>query len=163
MRKSGWLLLAALILFLPVFASAQASGDPRVKKSLDTLGIKYTLNDKGNFLVTFTMDTNEERSHMVRIVSKTTGYNTIEVREIWATAAILEEYPDDEILYRLMEENSRETLGAWAMEASSDGVSLYYTVKVPVSIKNDELQEFMYFVAEMADKLEEELLGTDEY
>ncbi len=163
MRKAGRFFLMVLLVFVSVFASAQTAGDPRVKKSLDTLGLKYTVSDSSNYLVTFTMDSNEDRSHMVRIVSKTITYNGYEIREIWATAAILEDYPDDEILYRLMEENSKETLGAWAMEASSDGVSIYYTVKVPISIKNDELREFMYFVAEMADKIEEELLGSDEF
>jgi len=163
MRKPACVFLIAVLMLLPFFAGAETAGDPRVKKSLDTLGIKYTLNDTGNYLVTFTIDGSDDRTHMVRVVSKTTSYNGYEIREIWATAAILEDYPDDELLYRLMEENSKETLGAWGMEASSDGVSIYYTAKVPISIKNDELREFMYFVSEMADKLEEELLGTDEF
>ena len=48
------------------------------------------------------------------------------------------------------------------MEADEDGVAIYYTAKVPVYLKNDDLKMFIYFVAEIADELEEEVLGTDD-
>lgn len=145
-----------------MLTAQSTTGDPRVKKSLERLGLTYQLSKSGNFNVTFQIE-NSQRTHMVTIKSKTENYRGIEIREIFALVAILNDYPPDELIFRMMEENSTLKLGAWAMEADSSGVYIYFTAKVPVDIKDNDLKLYSYFVAEVADEMEEELLGTDEY
>jgi len=63
----------------------------------------------------------------------------------------------------MMEENSTLKLGAWAMEADSSGVYIYFTTKIPADVRDNDLKYYSYFVAEIADEMEEELLGTDDF
>ncbi len=145
-----------------MLTAQSATSDPRVKKSLERLGLNYQLSKSGNYNVTFQIE-NSDRTHMVTIMSKTETYRGIEIREIYAIAAALEDYPPEELIYRMMEENSTLKLGAWAMEADSSGVYIYFTTKIPADVKDNDLKYYSYFIAEIADEMEEELLGTDEF
>lgn len=151
-----------IIVAVSLLAAQSATGDPRVKKTLERLGLNYQLSKSGNFNVTYNIE-DTERTHMVTIMSKTETYRGIEIREIYAIAASLDDYPPEELIYRMMEENSTLKLGAWGMEASSDGVYIYFTTKIPADVKDNDLKYYSYFVAEIADELEEEILGTDDY
>lgn len=57
-----------------------ASGDPRVKKALDKLGLKYNIDDDGDYKLTFGLG--DERSQIVWIKSKTDEILGWEVRHI---------------------------------------------------------------------------------
>ena len=150
------------IIALSMLTAQSATGDPRIKKSLERLGLNYQLSKSGNYNVTFKIE-NSERTHMVTIKSKTETYRGIEIREIYAIAAALNDYPPEELIYLMMEQNSTLKLGAWAMEADSSGVYIYFTTKIPADVKDNDLKYYSYFVAEIADEMEEELLGTDDY
>ncbi len=145
-----------------MLAAQSATGDPRVKKTLERLGLNYQISKSGNFTVTYNIE-NSDRTHMVTIKSQTEMYRGIEIREIFAIAAALDDYPPDELVYRMMEENSTLKLGAWAMEADSSGVYIYFTTKIPADVRDNDLKYYSYFVAEIADEMEEELLGTDDF
>lgn len=161
-NRKTFFVVVILIVTISLLAAQSATGDPRVKKSLERLGLKYQLSKSGNFNITYNIE-NSDRTHMVTIVSKTETYRGIEIREIYAVAAALDDYPPDELIYRMMEENSSLKLGAWAMEANSDGVYIYFTTKIPADVKDNDLKYYSYFVAEIADELEEELLGNDDF
>lgn len=138
--------------------------DPRVKKLLDSAKIKYSTNDSGNYIVSFTMENNPERSHGVFVVSATENYKGTEIREIWSVAAILPGYPDEYTIYDMLQTNSTIKIGAWAMEETDEGeVWVIYTVKVPANLSSKDLVNFIYFVAEICDEWEEEYVGEDIY
>ncbi len=156
--------LSCMIVALAVSAYAQEGGDPRVKKALDSLGLKYSVNSSNNFKVVYRMEDDADRSHLVFIVSKTSTYRSVEIREIWSIAAVLNEYPGEDVVKRLMTMNSTTKIGAWAIEASEDGeVWVMYTVKIPYDVSPKQLNDTVYFVAEVCDELEAELTGDDEY
>lgn len=155
--------LAAIALSAYADEAAQGVADPRVKDALDSASIKYSVNSSGNYKVVFQMK-DEERSHMAFVVSKTSDYRGVELREIWSIAAVLDDYPPEEVLRRLMAANSTTKLGAWAMETAESGeIWLLYTAKVPAGLSPSELKNIIYFVAEVCDELEAELNGGDEY
>ena len=161
MRKS-FLVFAVLTAFVTV-SWAQDGADPRIKKSLDSLGIKYSVNSSNNYKVVYTMDKDADRSQLVFIVSKTETYRSVELREIWSVAAVLDEYPGEETIHYILNMNSTSKIGAWAIEESDDGeLWLLYTTKVPVALSPDELKDIVYFVAEVCDEMEAELVGDDE-
>ncbi len=99
-----------IIAAVSLLAAQSATGDPRVKKTLERLGLNYQLSKSGNFNVTYNIE-NSERTHMVTIMSKTETYRGIEIREIYAIAASLDDYPPEELIYRMMEENSTLKIG----------------------------------------------------
>lgn len=157
--------LAASLLFLATAVSAQDPGwtDPALAATLDEQGVIYTINEEGNFVVDFQMDADEERSQRVFVVSQTSTYRNAELREIWSVAVVLKEYPDEELMYYLLTVNSGIKAGAWAVEEFDDEIWILYTVKVPVDIGSAALKDLIYFVAEMCDELEVELVGDDIY
>lgn len=159
LRKTVLIIAIAL-----VAVSAASAQDARVKKALDSLGVKYEVNDSGNYKVVYQMENDPDRSQLALVVSKTNTYKSTEIREIWSIAAVLDYYPDQELIERLFTTNSNSKLGAWAIEVTDDGqVWIIYTAKVQASITAKQLTEVIYFVCESADELELELLGTDEY
>lgn len=157
--------LAISIIALATFpAIAQDKADPRVREALDSIGIKYSVNTSNNYKVVYRMDKDEDRSQLAFIVSETVNYRSLEVREVWSVAAVLEEYPDQDVIQMLMAMNSTTKIGAWAVEESEDGKFwVLYTVKVPAGLSAKELVDIVYFVAEVSDELEVELVGDDVY
>ena len=158
-------LLATSLLFLASVTFAQFPGqaDPGVAAALDEQGVIYSINDEGNFVVVFQMDADEERSQRVFVVSQTSSYRNAELREIWSVAVVLNEYPDEELMYYLLTVNSGIKVGSWAVEEFDDELWILYTIKVPVDIDSAALKDLVYFVAEMCDELEAELVGDDIY
>lgn len=154
-------LLAASLLFLTASAFAQA--DPDVAAALDEQGVIYTINEEGNFVVEYQMDADEERSQRVFVVSQTSAYRNAELREIWSVAVVLNDYPDEELMYYLLTVNSGIKVGAWAVEEFDDELWILYTIKVPADLGSAALKDLIYFVAEMCDELEAELVGDDIY
>ena len=145
-------------------SSEAGKADPRVAQALDSLGLKYSVNSSNNYKVVYSMEDGSGRSHLAFVVSKTSKYRSLEIREIWSIAAILDEYPDAEVVDYMFTMNSTTKIGAWAIEVSDDGeVWVMYTVKVPADLSADELNDIIYFVAEVCDEMEAEIVGVDEY
>ena len=163
MKPKCLALLLAIMAIGTTGAFADGKADPRVRDSLDYLDIEYSINSSGNYKVIYTMEDDEDRSHMVFVVSETETYSSVEIREVWSVAAVLDEYPDDDIIRSMMEANSTNKLGAWAIEEDDGEVWILYTAKFQVDLEPDELEDIMYFVAEICDEMELELVGTDEY
>jgi len=158
------ILAIAIIAMAALSANAQDKADPRVKEALDSLGIKYSVNASNNFKVVYTMDKDKDRSQLAFVVSETVSYRSLEVREVWSVAAVLTEYPAQDVVAKLMAMNSTTKIGAWAIEEADNGKFwVLYTVKVPVALSPKELTDIVYFVAEVSDELEVELVGDDEY
>jgi len=158
------ILAISIIALVALPVSAQDKADPRVKDALDSLGIKYSVNASNNYKVVYTMDKDKDRSQLAFIVSATVDYRSLEVREVWSVAAVLTEYPGPDITKELMAMNSTTKIGAWAIEESEDGKFwVLYTVKVPAAMSPKELTDIVYFVAEVCDEMEVELVGDDEY
>ena len=164
MKLRNFLVAIAFIAVSAVSVFAEDVADPRVKKALDSLGIKYTVNDSKNYKVVYKMESDPDRSQLVFVVSKTSTYKNLEVREIWTIAAVLDAYPDEETIQRLYTMNSTTKIGAWAMEINDDGeVWVIYTAKVLAAMSPKELTDIIYFVAEVGDEMEVDLVGDDEY
>jgi len=143
--------------------SEAGTPDPRLSRAFDSIGIKYTTNSSGNYIVSYQMENNPDRSHGVFVVSETQVYRGIEMREMWSVAAVLPSYPNEDIIRAMMSQNSTIKLGAWAIEASDEEVWIIYTIKVPADQPAKDIANMIYFVAEICDEWEEEYIGDDIY
>ena len=74
--KKLFALLAAL-----VCASVAFGADLRVQSALDDAGLKYTIDDDGDFRLLFGQE--DDRSQLVWINSNTEEYGNMELREVW--------------------------------------------------------------------------------
>ncbi|HTX73654.1 MAG TPA: hypothetical protein VMC79_12565 [Rectinemataceae bacterium] len=153
------LLLGAVA--LPASAQTKAKSDSRVAAVLSDLGLKYKVNDSGNFVVTYNQG--KGRSQEVFIMSSTETYNDIEIREIWSIAGSFDTAPTADVLIDLMNESAGNKIGDWALEKQDDGTYLlFYTIKAPVEISNAAFQMMLEFAADVADSREQALFSTDD-
>jgi hypothetical protein len=152
-----------MLLTLAAAALYAQTADTRVGAALDEAEVVYDVNDNGNYVVSYEINGNPERSHSVYVVSVTDEYEGIEIRELWGMGAVLDDYPDYDMLASLLEYNAGIKIGSWGMEYGENEIYLFYMVKVPAALSGKELANLIYFVAEVCDEFEEEYVGDDIY
>ena len=132
--------------------------DPAVKAQLDSLGVKYDVDDDGDYKMTF--DLGNGRSQLVWIRSKTEAYASLKVREIWSPGY---KYSGTElpvkIANRLLEHSHGLILGGWTKQKQFAMLA----VKIPVSATPQQLRDAAEAAADAADEMEKELTpGKDD-
>lgn len=152
-------LALALALCLAAPAAHAGEADPAVKAQLDSLDIKYEVDDDGDFKVTFDLG-KSGRSQIVWIRSRTESYGSLKVREIWSPGY---KYSGGElpakIANRLLEHSHGLILGGWTKQKAFAMLS----VKIPVSATPKQLRDAAEAAADAADAIEKELTpGKDE-
>lgn len=135
--------------------------DARVEKLLIELGLKYTIDDDGDFRLGFQLE--HDRSQLVWINSNTSTYRGMEVREVWAPAYRSPvEFPAD-VSFRLLRQNRKMKLGAWEAAKMGDDYFAVFSVKISAEPDAETLLSVIKFVVEAADEMEQELTGKDEF
>ncbi len=162
--KAGALFII-LVLGLVAAGSAAAQdttkGDPRVARQLDRLGLKYKLTDSGNYSLTY--DLKGGRSQTVYIMGTTEKYNDTEIRELWSRAGTYDTLPPADVMQTLLEESGTEKIGFWSIEKSDGGgYIVYFSVKVPVYVRDSDLSSLLELTADVADQKEQELFNSDD-
>jgi len=157
--------LLALFFFLAgataAFAQGTSKGDARVTSLLDRLGLHYKLTDSGNYSITF--DVESGRSQVAYIMAKTETYKGLEIREIWSRAGTFEDLPESDVMQKLLEDSAGEKIGFWSIEeADNGGWTVYFSVKVPVYLKDADLKSLLELTANVGDEKEAELFNQDE-
>ena len=158
--------IVAVLVLASLRAEAQVGGkskaDPRLRASLTEAGLSFAEQPNGNFKLHFTLE--KERTHIVVAESTTSTMGVIEVREIWAVGWKGADKPDAETANALLSDNSRRKVGAWELHQEKDGSYFaIFNVKVSTDCDGEAMKSIVNAVATVADELEAELLGTDEF
>ena len=135
--------------------------DQRVRTALESEGLEFEVDEKGDAKVILRFTDDGDRTQLVIVQSGTFSYRKSEFREIFAAALKADEDKglDLQLARRLMEESSRSKLAFWGIE---DGV-IWAIARIPADAPAGTLREAIDFVAVRADDLEKERLGTDEF
>lgn len=147
-------LIASLLLgsFLAPLAHAE---DAAVKTRLDARGVKYELDDDGDFKITYNYS-KEKRSQLVFVSGSTESVGGFKIREIFSPAARLDkDGVNGAKALELLAESRKNKLGGWEVA----GDILYFVVKLPDSIDAAQLESAMDIAAETADDMEIEISG----
>jgi hypothetical protein len=148
----------ALVLGLMAAPAHAGTPDPAIKAQLDSLDVKYEVDDDGDYKVTF--DLGKGRSQLVWIRSKTETYGSLKVREIWSPGYKYDggELPA-KIANRLLEHSHGLILGGWTKQKQFAMLA----VKIPVSATPKQLRDAAEAAADAADEIEQELTpGKDD-
>jgi hypothetical protein len=135
-------------------------GDDRVRRALENADMKYVQVSRGNFKVI--IETARGRTHAVMIHSVTEQLGTLELREVWAIGWKGSSAPNRELSNRLLIDNGGTKIGAWELQEESENTFALFTAKVPAEIEEEQLITVVKGVAQTADKLEEEILKSDD-
>lgn len=148
---SASMLLIATVAFAP---AAQAE-DASVKSRLDTQGVKYEVDQDGDFKVTYNYS-KEGRTQLVFVGGKTESVAGFTIREVFSPAARVEK---DGIngakALELLAESRKNKFGSWEI----GGDVLYFVIKLPDNVSAKQLEAAMDIAAETADDMEIEFSG----
>jgi hypothetical protein len=142
--------LVALLLIGGMFAPAAYAEDASVKSRLDARGVKYTVDDDGDFKVTYSYS-KENRTQLVFVSGSTESVGGFKIREVFSPAARVEkDGVNGAKALELMAESRKNKLGGWELS----GDVLYFVIKLPDSMDGAQLESAMDIAAETADDME---------
>ena len=166
---------AALLgcLLLPLLAPLAAQSQPvpktkpapdaHVKASLEQLGIKYEVDEDGDYKVELAIE--GERTQLCYVLSETGSWSSLTFREIWSPVYLFKGTLPAELSERLLRDSGERLVGGWCVtDWDEDQKCLYFTAKVAPDLSHKSLHEIMSVVSVVADKFEKELTqGKDEF
>jgi hypothetical protein len=181
--KRTILILSCLFLFAPAsFAQVGAAAkkpppDPRVKVALDQIGYKFELTDDNDYklvpIQTEQSGTTADgkpimRSQLVYVNSNVEKYGTLEIREVLAPAFLSNGPLSAAIANRLLRENNSVKLGSWRLVAINSGANAgkylaMYAAQIAADSDAESLRLTIKSVILIADRMEKELTGLDDY
>ena len=168
-HPSAFILALVCLFFCAGAALAQPgggrkAGDPRVKALLDQIGYKYELTTSGDFKL-IPIKTEEGRSQLVYVNSNTQQYSSLEIREVMSPAYLSTGPLSAAVANRLLRENGEVKFGAWRIEIHNNGQKYLALFAVQIAANSDAetLRLAIKSVLLVADRMEKELTGTDDY
>jgi hypothetical protein len=143
------------VLLAAALAPVAQAEDASVKSRLDAQGIKYEVDDDGDFKVTYNYS-KEGRTQLVFVGGKTESVGGFTIREVFSPAARIEK---DRIngakALELLAESRKNKFGSWEI----GGDVLYFVIKLPDTVNAKQLEAAMDIAAETADDMEIEFSG----
>jgi ABC-type glycerol-3-phosphate transport system substrate-binding protein len=136
-------------------AAPAAAEDASVAKRLDREGLKYEVDNDGDYKLTFNYS-KEGRTQLVFVSGTTQTVSGVTVREVFSPAGRVEKDGiDGDKALELMAASGQMKMGSWEIR----GDVLYFVIKVLDSATSSELSSLLDIAAETADDKEIELSG----
>ncbi|HKR02501.1 MAG TPA: hypothetical protein VJT09_17625 [Pyrinomonadaceae bacterium] len=158
-------------------AAKKPAADPRVKAALDQIGYKYQLTDDNDYklvpIQTEQAGTGADgkpayRSQLVYVNSNVEKYGTLEIREVLAPAFLSNGPLSAAVANRLLRENNSVKLGSWRLVVINSGQNAgkylaMYAAQIAADSDAESLRLTIKSVILIADRMEKELTGADDY
>ena len=173
-----FLFLFAQVAFAQVGTTAKKPpSDPRVKAALDEIGYKYELDSNNDYKLV-PIQTEQDgttadgkpkfRSQLVYVNSNTEKYGTLEIREVLAPAFLSNGPLSAAVANRLLRENNSVKLGSWRLVVINSGANAgkylaMYAAQISADSDAESLRLTIKSVILIADRMEKELTGEDDY
>lgn len=136
---------------------AAAELDTRVLSQLNEIGMAYQIDEDNDYALVISFD--DDRSQLVFVRSQVYTSRGLGMRDVWSVAF---DSPDesmpDGLETRLLKENADLVMGGWVRIENR----IAHMAKIPENASAEVLRSAILEVAEVADELEKELVGTDE-
>jgi hypothetical protein len=181
--KRTLLTLSCLLLFTQIAlaqvgtAAKKPPADPRVKAALDEIGYKFELDTNNDYKLV-PIQTEQDgttadgkpkwRSQLVYVNSNTEKYGTLEIREVLAPAFLSNGPLSAAVANRLLRENNSVKLGSWRLVVINNGENAgkylaMYAAQIGADSDAESLRLTIKSVILIADRMEKELTGADDY
>jgi hypothetical protein len=135
-------------------------GDPRVKRMLEVLDLKYSVDGDGDFKVVVKFD--DGRSQLAYINSETQSINDFEIRELWSIAYVSKGYLDIDTANTLLMKNHEMKIGSWRLVDAGDNTYLVtFCIQIAANCDPKSFTQSLSLVLRVADKMEAALTGAD--
>lgn len=143
--------------------TAQKKGTPdaRIQRLLDENKIKYTIDDDGDFRCIVGTDSN--RTQLVWIVSQTSKYLQLEIREVVSAALKTNKPLPEKLMQWMLTDNNQKKFGAWAIQQEGDVTAILFKIHIAADADFETLAHALLAAAYTADALEKEITQRDDY
>ncbi|MDG2991347.1 hypothetical protein L3556_10455 [Candidatus Synechococcus calcipolaris G9] len=139
-----------------MFGQRKVQSDPRVSKILDSLKIKYDVDDDGDYRAVFELE--DGRSQLAFIDSRTSQLGAFEIRDVWSIGYSSEEPLDKDLANYLLLQNANLKIGAWELRhVSTNKFLTVFCTKVAADCESEALYASLVVVLNAADGLEKNL------
>jgi uncharacterized membrane protein YcgQ (UPF0703/DUF1980 family) len=144
-------------------ASTAEQEDGRVRAALLKAGVEFTVTNDKNFKVIVNLRSG--RTHVVLLDSSTSKINgtSMEFREIYAMGHKVEGGLSEVITNKMMKQSHDKKIGAWEIIAGSSTSLAVFTAKVDANLNDTNLVKIINSVGLVADTMELEISGKDDY
>ncbi|GCD76878.1 hypothetical protein JCM31826_03600 [Thermaurantimonas aggregans] len=153
-----------LIMLLVVSVQGLFAQDKALEQQLNRAGLKFSYdNNSRKYKLVF--DLSDGRSQVVLINGWTYDLGGFQIREIYSPVATLQNKTDfsQRVLFNLLEKNFDYKIGNWQIHGGEPPFILQYSIKINSDINDDVIRELLSFAVKVADAMEKELTGTDDY
>ena len=156
------MLVCCTVLALAAAGSATAAGKPdsAVGKKLEAQGLKYEVDEDGDYKLLF--ETKDDRSQIVWVRSPVETLGGMRIREVLSIGGKLEKVKEAGDLAAqaaltagAMLKSGDQKLGGWVLKPSGDASVFYYVAQIPADLGADDLGVVARAVARSADEFEE--------
>lgn len=142
-------------------SSSSLTGDARVRSALVAINQKFIIDSDGDFKLV--RDTEAGRTQVAWVLSKTNSYGTIEVREVISPAFKTGGTISTALAVRLLKENNKYKIGAWRLVGEGDNQAVFYAIQISADLDAQSLNAAIKTATLVADALEKEMVGTDDF
>ena len=143
--------------------ATSGSSDRRISAQLDELGLQYEIDKDGDFRTVFKF-TDESRTQIVYINSRTSQYDGLEIREVWSPAYESVDPLPAIVANRLLRASFDAPLGGWQSWRQPDGKYIaVFSVKLGADADGETLRKAMNAAISHADEMEKELTDGDTF
>ncbi len=104
---------------LPEEPKTVRNPDPRVERALKKLGLKYEVDEDGDFKLVFAVEDN--RAQVVIINSTTEALGKMEIREVWSPIAKFASNPPCDLSLELLEKHGTFKIGSYQYKKLRSG------------------------------------------
>jgi len=171
------LCVAKVVSAQPAAPTPKPAADPRVKAALDSIGYKYELDSNNDYklvpIQTEQIGTKPDgtpnfRSQLVYVNSNTETYGSLEIREVLAPAFLSNGPLTPTVANRLLRENNSVKLGSWRLVVINSGPNAgkylaMFAAQIAANSDAESLRLTIKSVVLIADRMEKELTGADDY
>ncbi|MDW8417374.1 MAG: hypothetical protein RML92_07500 [Bacteroidia bacterium] len=135
--------------------------NPKIKRIIDQVGLKYIVDKDGDFKMTF--DVGEGRTQLVFVMSSVEEIGGQSIVQIWSPAYKQAEI-SKETLAKLAVDGRQRKVGGWELTTASNQVFAVFKVKIPLSaLTPDFMRSVCAGVASAADQMERDIMGSDDF
>jgi hypothetical protein len=152
---------------ISTFRSADAiEADARVRKALESAGLKYEIASDNTYKITIGLDNG--RTQVVLVDSDTNKLNgaKMEFRDVYSLGYKVNGALSQEIANKMMMQSHDKKIGAWEIFTQKDDSNRFamFTAKIDAEMNGTNLKKIIESVGSIADDMEKELTnGKDDY
>ena len=140
----------------------QSCPSGHVAEQLDRLGLEYSIDDDSDY--SLTLEPKPDRTQNVFIRSHVAEIQTYRTRDVFSVALEFEGSIPPEMAVALLRYNHSVRCGAWMWHPKPEGkTAVVFSASIPADAPAEPLGSVIKYVALVADDLEEQLYGTDNF